>query len=147
MNMKSKELKTYNLPNNSDILSEINAKPNWVFVLLILLGLISFAFKSNIYGVSLLTVSILCICFMPRVTLMEFYYDFLVMYNRADKSKCVIIYYNEVSCWYYTKSVKRDYLIIELENGSVEKIEGFSKTIFESYMSRYLKDKHKKISK
>ena len=143
--MKSKELKTYNLPDDNGFLSEINAKPTGIFILLIIIGIVSFALKfPYVYGVTLIVVGFVCAIFMPRVTQMEFYYDYLVMYNRADKSSCVIIYYNEVKCWYYSWSAKKDELVIELEDGNVEKIEAFSKTIFEAYMYRYLKDKHKK---
>lgn len=143
--MKSKELKTYNLPNENTMLSEINAKPTVLFVLLILVGIISLILRiSPIYGITLITIGVVAIIAMPRVTLMEFYYDYLVMYNRADKNTCAIIYYSEVKSWYYSWSAKKDILTIELEDGSVEQIEAFSKTIFEAHMSRYLKDKHKK---
>lgn len=143
--MKSKELKTYNLPNETAVLSEINAKPTALFIILIVLGIVSLVIKlSAIYGVAMIIVGSVCICFMPRVTLMEFYYDYLVMYNRADKSSCAIIYYDEVVSWYYSWGATKDFLVIELENGNNEKIEAFSKTIFEAYMSRYLKQKHKK---
>lgn len=143
--MKSKELKTYNLPNETAVLSEINAKPTWLFILLIILGIASIVIKlSAIYGVAMIIVGSVCICFMPRVTLMEFYYDYLVMYNRADKSSCAIIYYDEVSSWYYAWGATKDYLVVELADGNSEKIEAFSKTLFEAFMSRYLKDKRKK---
>lgn len=144
--MKSKVLKTYNLPNETSPLSEINAKPTGLFIGLIIIGIISIAIKlSVIYGVSMIVVGSICICFMPRVTLMEFYSNYLVMYNRADKSSCVIIYYDEVSSWYYSWSAAKDYLVIELEDGNKEKIEAFSKTIFEAFMSRHLKNKRKKV--
>lgn len=144
--MKSKELKTYNIPNDGAILTEINAKPTWLFVALIVLGIVALAIRINpIYGITMIIVGFVCICFMPRVTLMEFYYDYLVMYNRADRTSCVIIYYSEVVSWYYSWGATKDYLVIELEDGTKEKIEAFSKTIFEAFMSRYLKEKHKKI--
>lgn len=143
--MKSKELKYYNLPGDSEILSEINAKPTLVFVGLILLGIISFFFNVNVvYGATMIITGIVCIVFMPRVTVMEFYANYLVMHNRADKDTCCMIYYSEVSSWVYKWSAKKDELIIELGDGTVEKIEAFSKTIFEAYMYKYLKDKHKK---
>lgn len=143
--MKSKELKVYNLPNESTILSEINAKPTWAFLVLILVGIVSFILGLNpIYGITLIVVGIIAVIAMPRVTLMEFFSDYLILYNRADKNTCVIIYYSEVKQWYYTWSAKKDLLTIELEDGTIEQIEAFSKTIFEAHMSRYLKDKRKK---
>lgn len=142
--MKSKELKTYNLPNENAPLAEINAKPTFLFVVLIFLGILALILHfQTIYGVTMIVVGFICICFMPRITLIEFYYDYFVMYNRADKSKCVLIYNNEVKSWHYKWTAKKDVLEIELEDGSVESIEAFSKTIFEAYMSRYIKKKNK----
>lgn len=145
MVMKTKELKTYNLPSDNVLLSEINAKPTWIFIVFILVGIFSIALKvSNLYGGFIIVIGLICVCFMPRVTIMEFYHDYLVAYNRVDKSKCTIIYYNEIVSWHYSWSAKKDYLCIELEDGSIEKIEAFSKTLFEAYMYKYLKNKHKK---
>lgn len=145
MNMRTKELKTYNLPSDNALISEINAKPTWVFILFIIIGILSIALRfSYLYGGFIIATGLICVIFMPRVTVMEFYHDYLVAYNRVDKSKCFIIYYNEVSSWYYSWSAKKDYLCIELEDGSEEKIEAFSKTLFEAYMYKFLKDKHKK---
>ncbi|MBR4421358.1 MAG: hypothetical protein IKS69_02380, partial [Erysipelotrichaceae bacterium] len=77
--------------------------------------------------------------------LMEFFQDYLVIYNKADKNSCVLIYYDEISSWYYTWSANRDYLYIELENGTVEKIEAFSKTLFETDMNRFVRTKKKSV--
>lgn len=143
--MKSKELKVYNLPNENTMISEIYAKPTWLFILLVFVGIGSLVAKMNpIYGITLILVGIIAIIAMPRVTQIEFYNDYLVLYNRADKNTCAIVYYNEVKTWYYTWTAKKDILTIELEDGSIEQIEGFSKTIFEANMSRFLKDKHRK---
>ena len=143
--MKSKELKVYNLPNDSFFISEINAKPTILFLLVFFSGIISLFFSfSKVYGIIISLTGLACICFMPRAVLIEFYNDYLILYNKADKNTCTIIYYNEVSSWYYTWGTSRDFLVIELEDGSQEKIEAFSKTIFEVNMSRFLKDKHVK---
>lgn len=143
--MKSKELKTYNLPNEVAPLSEINAKPSLLFLLLIIIGIVSAILKFKpIYCITMIVVGLVCLCFMPKITLMEFYSDYFVMYNRADKSKCVLIYNDEVKQWYYSWSAKKDYLVVELEDGTIEKIESFSKSIFETYMNKHLKDKRKK---
>lgn len=144
--MKSKELKTYNLPTNSYFITEINAKPTLLFLFLILVGIISLLFNwSLVYGITLILVGMVGICFMPRVVMMEFYNDFLVLYNKADKNTCELIYYDEVDSWHYTWSTTKDYLKIKMIDGSEEKIEAFSKTIFEVTMSRFLKDKHIKV--
>lgn len=143
--MKSKELKTYNLPNDNVLISQISAKPTWLFILIVGIGIISFAFDfPTVYGIALIVIGFGCVIFMPVIVLMEFYNDYLVMYNRADKNTCIIIYYEEVVTWHYSWNANRDYLVIELEDGSSEKIEAFSKPLFESRMNKFLKDKHKK---
>ena len=142
--MKSKELKAYNLPGEDLLISRIDAKPNAIFILFIIFGILSFFINiSFFYGAALILLSINAMIFMPKVTLMEFFQDYFVIYNKADKNRCVMIYYDEVSSWYYSWSTNRDYLYIELEDGTIERIEAFSKTLFESNMNRFLKEKKK----
>lgn len=142
--MKSKELKVHNLPGEDLLISRIDAKPNLIFTLFIILGVMSFFLNiSFFYGAALILLSINAMIFMPKVTLIEFFQDYFVIYNKADKNRCVMIYYDEVSSWYYSWSTNRDYLYIELEDGSIERIEAFSKTLFESNMNRFLKEKKK----
>ena len=142
--MKSKELKTYNLPSDDILISSIDAKPYFLFVILIILGIISYLFSISLfYGTILIIMSIMVLLFTPKVTLMEFFQNYLIMFNKADKNSCILIYYDEVVSWYYTKSANHDYLYIELQDGSTERIETFSKTLFESNMNRFLKDKKK----
>ncbi|MBQ6333636.1 MAG: hypothetical protein IJI46_00995 [Erysipelotrichaceae bacterium] len=146
--MKSKVLKTYNLPEDNLVIAQIDAKPTYIFVILILVALVSFMLEiPNAYGIILLCLSIACLIYMPRVLLMEFYNEYLVMYNRADKNNCVLIYYEDITSWYYAWGANHDYLYIELADGSKERIEAFSRSIFESNMNRFLKDKKRKIEK
>ncbi len=143
--MKSKELKTYNLPSENVLIAQIDAKPTFLFVILICLGIASLSFKMDpIYGSILITFSLIALIYMPKVILMEFYSDYLVMYNKADKDNCVLIYYDEIASWHYVWGANRDYLCIELSDGSEEIIEAFSKSLFEGNMNRFLKDKHRK---
>ena len=143
--MRSKELKTYNLPMDSQIIAQIDAKPTFLFVFMIMLGLVFFMYNySNPYGIFVAIIAIIALIYMPRVVLMEFYQTYMVMYNKADKTNCVLIYYDEVVSWNYVWGANRDFLVVELANGSEEIIEAFSKTLFESNMNRFMRDKHKK---
>ena len=143
--MKSKELKTYNLPEENMVIAQIDAKPASLFVIFMLAGL--FLFLTDLpstYGVILIFISLCGLFYMPRVVLMEFYYEYMVIYNKADKTKCFLVYYEDVLSWYYSRGAQHDYLYIELADGRQERIEAFSKTIFESNMNRFLKDKKRK---
>jgi len=146
--MKSKELKTYNLPKEDVPIGEIDAKPQELFLLLILIGVLSFLFRvPTAYGVTTILFSLVAMIYMPKVEIIGFYQDYLILYNRADRNNCFLVYYDEVSSWYYSWSASRDYLCIEMEDGTTEKIEAFSKTLFESHMNRVLKEKHRKAPK
>jgi len=143
--MRSKELKTYNLPSDDQLISQIDAKPSFVFYVLIVMGLVFFVYNHyNPYGLFVAIVALFALIYMPRVVLMEFYYNYMVLYNKANKSNCVLIYYDEVISWSYMRGANRDFLVVELMDGSEELIEGFSKTLFVSNMNRFLKDKYKK---
>ena len=115
------------------------------FVIMIMIGLFSFiASFPKVYGFILIGFSICALIYMPRVLLMEFYNEYLVVYNKADKNNCVLIYYEDITSWYYSRGASHDYLYIELSDGRLEKIDAFSKSIFESNMNRFLKDKRRK---
>ncbi len=143
--MKSKELKTYNLPEDSVLVAQIDAKPSSLFGVMVTLGFfLLLPSIPKIYGIVLILFSLCLLIYTPRVVLMEFYNDYLVVYNRADKTKCVLIYYEDVLSWYYSRGTSRDYLYIELEEGKQERVEAFSKPVFESNMNRFLKGKNRK---
>ncbi len=143
--MKSKELKTHNIPVDTPVISQIDAKPTWAFVVLIAIGFISFLSDiPKIYGSVTITFALIALIYMPRVLLMEFYYDYFVIYNKADKDNCVLIYYDEVDYWFYSWGANHDYLYIVLSDGKQERLEAFSKTLFESNMNRFMKEKRKK---
>ena len=143
--MKSKELMTHNLPEENQLISQIDARPTSLFVFLIMVSLFSFLINiPKAYGVILLIYSISCLIYMPRVILMEFYNEYMVIYNKADKTKCVLVYYEDVISWYYSRGSSHDYLYIELEDGKQVRVEAFSKSVFESNMNRFLKEKKRK---
>ncbi len=78
--MKSKELKIYNLPEDSQVIAQIDAKPNFLFTITILMGLFSFMMNvPSAYGVILILFSLYGLTYMPRVVLMEFFSEYLVI--------------------------------------------------------------------
>ena len=143
--MKSKEIRPYNLPRERVLLSEIDAKPNGVFIAVFLLGVMSIIVKlSTVFGLVLIIFALSSLFLMPKVVLLEFYNDYLVVFNKADKDNCFIAYYEDIDSWFYTWSPGKDYLHIIMQDNSEIKVEGFSKTIFEKRMNRFLRNKHKK---
>ena len=139
--MKSKELKQYNLPEDRIILSQIDAKPNVILFAILFIGFGLVTLKSIIWGASMILVSFMGIVVLPKRVLIEFCYDYLILYNHANKTTCEIIYYEDVLKWKYVAGLGYDELRIKLVDDSVHKVDGFSKMLFETSMNRFLKDK------
>ena len=145
--MKSKELKIYNLPEGRIVLDVIDAKPNiWIFVIFTI-GLLLTIYNQLIWGISLILFSFFMIVMLPKRVLIEFYHDYMVLYNHANKSDCEIIYYDDVLKWKYSLGLSYDTLSIHLVDDSVHNVDGFSKFAYEVVMNRYLKDKKEKSSR
>ena len=146
--MKSKQLKSYNIPTGDAFIDSIDAKPNGLLVAMMISGFAMIIFKwSNIFGLMTILFSLSLLLFLPGDVLIYFFKDYLIMYNRADRNQCVLVYYDEVASWRYSWSPSSDYLYIELIDGNEERIEAFSKSLFEYKMRIFLKDKQKKVLK
>ena len=145
--MKSKELKTYNLPEDRVLLANIDAKPNGVILLVFVFGLLLVAFKQYVWGVSIAVLASCASFVLPNKVLIEFYQDYMVLYNHASKFTCEIIYYDDVVVWNYDFGITYDTLTIKLVDDSTHNVDGYSKIVFENLMNRFLKDKKEKKKK
>ena len=145
--MKSKELKKYNLPEDRVCLAMIDAKPNLLIVTMFVVGLLFSVLKSYVWGISFVLFSLVTAVVLPNRILIEFYDEYLVLYNHANKRDCEIIYYEDVVKWKYDSGLSYDTLSITLVDDSVHEVDGFSKITFESLMNRFLKEKKEKIKK
>jgi len=143
--VRSKELKSYNLDKSKTIIKEIGAKPYTLLLLIIATGIvISFVGIPIVYGITLIVIGLIILLLFPNRVLIDFYDNHLVLFNRAAKDDCVIIYYDEIVSWWYTRDIGVDELRIELEDGTIEKINAFSKFEFEKNMNGFVKDKYRK---
>ena len=143
--MKSKELKTYNLPAGRVIDSSINAKPYHVFGIILVAGLVvMFIPKASIYGVALWMLASMFLLFLPPRVLIEFSEEYFVLYNKANRNDCILIYYEDVVSWRYDRGVLVDEVVFELTDGSSAVIEAFSKPYFEARINPYMKEKKEK---
>ena len=77
----------------------------------------------------------------PSRRLIEFYDDHMILYNKARKDECNIIYYDDIKSWEYKSKVSMDELVIVLQDDSIQKMNAFSKTEFEKKLNKYIKDK------
>ena len=141
MCMRSKELKNYNLPSNRMFNEVLEAKPKVLLSILIVIGVVLLFVQYYIYGVVLLILGFSSFLFLPNRRLIEFYDDYMIIYNKARKDECNIIYYEDVKSWEYIVKVSYDTLILYMEDGSIQKCDGYSKASFENCLNKYLRDK------
>lgn len=139
--MKSKELKNYNLPDNRTYNETLDAKPMALLLIIMIVGFVLLINGKYIYGACIFFVSSACLMFLPSRRIIEFYDDFMIMYNKARKDECNIIYYDDIKAWEYKISVSADKLILTLKDDSIQTCDAYSKTKFEEYMNKYCKDK------
>ena len=70
--------------------------------------------------------------------------DYIVLYNRHDKSECFIIYYEDMVSWHYEWNPSIDQLVISLVDGSVEKQEVYAKYRIEKWLNSLAPSKQAK---
>lgn len=145
--MESKELKRYNLPEDRQLLGIIDAKPSAILFFIFLMGITLVVIKQYLIGMIIIILSTLSFSFLPSRILIEFYKDYLVLYNHASKLDCEIIYYNEVVKWRYIFGISYDYVEFTLIDDSTHTIDAYSRSEFESYLNRFLKDKKDKTKR
>lgn len=139
--MKSKELKNYNLPDNRTYNETLEAKPIGLFLVLMGIGFILLLSRNYIYGGALFFFSAACVIVLPNRKIIEFYDTYMIVYNKANKNECNIIYYEDIKTWEYKVTVSDDKLIMNLVDGSVQTCDAYSKVKFEKYLNKYMKDK------
>lgn len=144
--MNSKDIKTYNLPNDAKILYRLEVKPTLLLVGIMLTGFILVIPLTTI-GVVLISVASYCLVFLPSKVLLEFHKEYVIFYNKASHEDCVMIFYDDITKWRYVKGRKVDYLIVELEDGTRESIECFNYLSVTRYMRMFAADREIKKKK
>lgn len=144
--MKSKAIKSYNLPQDRIVDFRIDAKPYSAIVVLTGIGFcLSIINNLKVTGFALVSLGIFAVFFLPRRILLEFSSDYVVIYNKANHYDCFMIYYNEIINWLYIKKVYSDELCFELKDGSTIIIECFGPRRTERLLNMYAPGKKKKV--
>ncbi len=144
--MKSKELKTYNLPREQEIIHQLEVKPYAFLVTILIIG-IAYIFYNGSIALVLMSMSLYALFFLPDRKLLIFTEEYMVMQNKAAKDDCIMIYYDEIISWQYIRSSKVDTLVVELEDGTLEKIDCFSKRRVTKYMEEFAPNKQIKMKR
>ncbi len=145
--MDSKELKKYNLPEDRLLLAAIDAKPSVVLFMVFMVGMILMVARRYGVGIIMSLLAITAYVALPSRILIEFYQNYLVLYNHANKNDCEMIYYDEVVKWRYVYGVSYDYVEIVLIDDSTHTIDAFSRSRFEGFLNRFLRDKKDKTKR
>ena len=145
--MKSKALKTDNLPEDREIEYRINAKPFILLGLIVVFGTGMMFYPSFVYiGAAIAATGLFALLFLPSRILLEFSKDYVVVYHRVNQNECELIYYDEIVSYQYVRNPQSDYLVFELENGETIRVSCFGKTRVEMILNHYAKDKKKKTN-
>lgn len=101
MNVRSKRLKTRNLPQNNKRIDRVNSKP-YVFIVLSLCAGCVMIYKNHYFIGSLISVLFLynLVCIKNKI-IMEFYPDYVVFYAEHEKDECFILFWEDVESWSY----------------------------------------------
>lgn len=142
--MRSKQIRTIHIPNDTKPKKVIDAKPYPLFAIAILVGIVLFVCGAYAPGIIVILLVLGFLIFLPTRRLIEFYDEYMVIYNCQSLDECKIVYYDEVSYYIYHWGVNGDELELGLIDSSIERIECFSKMLFESYLKIFLPDKRKK---
>lgn len=143
--MKSQLVRTRNLPK-AEIVYRINVKPTiWLGLLIVVsIGLLFLRSYFFVAGLMMLMICVFSLTVMPDHTLCAFTNDFLILYNKQDRHFCQMIYWDEIVQWRYESYPMMDYLMIDLEDGSLEMLECYSPYKICKYMNQFAKGKQRK---
>lgn len=135
--MKSKEIRVRNLPKDDVPFYVSNVKPTSFLIVAMIAGISFLWIRSylQVIGVMVIMVSLFSLLMLPDCKLYEIYQDYIVLYNRHDKSECFIIYYEDIVSWHYEWNPSFDQLVISLVDGSVEKQEVYAKYRIEKWLN------------
>lgn len=85
--------------------------------------------------------------FLPDRTLVEFYPDFLVLYNQKDQDMAYLCMWQDIVQWRYEYHTAVDQVFVTLVDGSTQAVDMFSKPLFRRWMSLYAPGKEVKSAR
>ena len=120
MNVRSKQLKIRNLPQDEKKKDCVSTKPYLWFLCTLIVGIsLIFFFHLYLIGGLLVSVSLYYLIFIKNEILVDFYDTFAVFYHVSPFSDdCFLLYWDDVESWHF-RSRTYDYeeLMVRLKNG------------------------------
>ncbi len=127
--MKSKEIRVRNLPQDDVPYDVVNVKPTVFLAIAMVAGISILWIRSylQIVGVMVIMVSLFSLLMLPDRVLCELHHDYMVFYNRHERTECTIIYYEDIISWHYEWNPSSDQIVVSLVDGSVQTQELYGK--------------------
>lgn len=127
--MKTQVIKSRNIPYVEGKQHTIHVKPDFILVALMMMG-IAFMFAKTymvIIGFVMILLALFAEFIMPDRNLCTFTQEYVVLYNRTQKSECTLVYWEDVVSWQYERHASADILVFFLVDGSSEMQEMYSR--------------------
>ncbi|MCI1364091.1 MAG: hypothetical protein LKG62_09170 [Solobacterium sp.] len=147
--MKSQYIKIRNVPDEvRRNAASIRVKPWWLLFICLVIGIALLIWKPYMFGIALpmVILTVFALTVMPDRILVQFGSQYMLMYNRSDRSECTMIYYDEIVSWHYEYHRSCDQVIVELVDGSSESVEMYSRMRIRNMMNLYAPGKEMKRS-
>ena len=137
--MKSQMIKVRNLPDWAHQPYTIHVKPVFFLALMGIVGIVMFVSGGPWVGVGLILsiLSVFALLMMPDRILIQFTPDYMILYNHRDRDTCTVIYWEDLVNWQYEFHPNYDTLSCFLTDGSVQRIDLYSKRLAAKYLNQY----------
>ena len=146
--MRSQVIRIRNLPADQTVRHSVHVKPTVLMVIFLLAGIVMMFMRPylTVAAMMMILLAIFSLTVMPDRKLVEFTDDYLILYNQSDKTRCFIVYWEDVVNWKYEWHPSYDQLVITLTDGSTQMQEMYSRLPIQYYMDKYAKGKEMKNS-
>ena len=147
--MKSQIIRICNIPKSEGLKPvRIHVKPTTQLIIGIGIGalLMCSPWSLGAYGMVVMGICLFSL-FLPDRTLVEFYPDFLVLYNQKDQDMAYLCMWQDIVQWRYEYHTAVDQVFVTLVDGSTQAVDMFSKPLFRRWMSLYAPGKEVKSAR
>ena len=146
--MKSQKIRVRNLPETRRVIHKVQVKPTVILSILLFVGLLMMFMKPYLLvaGLTMVLLALFCQFVMPDRVLCEFCDDYMVLYNDHDRTRCNMIYYDEIVAWRYERHRSADQLVIQMIDDTTQVQEMYSKNTIRRQMETYAAGKERNLS-
>lgn len=146
--MRSQSIRISNLPSDQTVRHTVHVKPTAVMVVFLLVGVAMLFMKPYMIlaAMTMILLALFSLFIMPDRKLCDFTDEYLVLYNQTDRSRCFMVYWEDIVSWRYEWHASYDQLVIFLTDGSTQIQEMYSRLSIQYYMNQYAKGKEVKNS-